>query len=91
MTGIIIMKLPVNAKVKTDTNKLENRFFNYRRFCSYTGLKYEQVAHLIFFFRFEVSTDLAEQFLTKHIFKFVQTIVTLPFVNLLLTTFELQR
>ena len=35
-------------KVKTDLNKLENEFLTIEKFCSYAGLKYEQVAHLIF-------------------------------------------
>jgi hypothetical protein len=35
-------------KVKNDLNKLEKVFLTIDEFCSYAGLKYEQVAHLIF-------------------------------------------
>jgi hypothetical protein len=35
-------------KVKTDLNKIENEFLTIDEFCLYTGIKYEQVAHLIF-------------------------------------------
>ncbi|WP_072945710.1 hypothetical protein [Flavobacterium granuli] len=34
-------------KVKQDLNKLENEFLTIEEFCSCTGLKYEQVEHLI--------------------------------------------
>ena len=35
-------------KVKNDLNKHENEFLTIDEFCLYTGIKYEQVAHLIF-------------------------------------------
>ena len=35
-------------KIKTALNKLDYEFLTIEEFCSYTGLKYEQVAHLIF-------------------------------------------
>jgi len=35
-------------KVKNDLNKVENEFLTIEEFCVYAGLKYEQVAHLIF-------------------------------------------
>lgn len=35
-------------KAKTDINKLANEFLTIEEFCLYAGLKYEQVAHLIF-------------------------------------------
>jgi hypothetical protein len=35
-------------KAKTEFNKLGNEFLTIDEFCSYSGLKYEQVAHLIF-------------------------------------------
>ncbi len=35
-------------KVKKDLNKLENEFLTVQEFCSYAGLKHEQVTHLIF-------------------------------------------
>lgn len=35
-------------KVKNDLNKLENEFLTIDEFCSYAGLKSEQVTHLIF-------------------------------------------
>jgi hypothetical protein len=35
-------------KVKKDLKKLENEFLTIQEFCSYAGLKHEQVAHLIF-------------------------------------------
>lgn len=35
-------------KVKKDLNKLENEFLTIEEFCNYSGLKYEQVTHLIF-------------------------------------------
>jgi hypothetical protein len=35
-------------KVKNDLNKLENEFLTIDEFCSYVGLKSEQVTHLIF-------------------------------------------
>lgn len=35
-------------KAKQDLNKLENEFLTIEEFCSFAGLKYEQVAHLIF-------------------------------------------
>lgn len=35
-------------KAKTELNKLGNEFLTIDEFCSYAGLKYEQVAHLIF-------------------------------------------
>ena len=35
-------------KVKKELNKLENEFLTIQEFCSYAGLKHEQVAHLIF-------------------------------------------
>ncbi|OYX24262.1 MAG: hypothetical protein B7Z06_09115 [Flavobacteriales bacterium 32-35-8] len=35
-------------KIRTDLKKLENEFLTIEEFCSYTGLKHEQVAHLIF-------------------------------------------
>ena len=34
-------------KVKKDLNKVENEFLTIQEFCSYAGLKHEQVAHLI--------------------------------------------
>ena len=41
-------KYRIMQKVKTDLNKLENEFLTIEEFCLYAGLKYEQVAHLIF-------------------------------------------
>ena len=35
-------------KVRKDLNKLENEFLTIEEFCSYAGIKYEQVTHLIF-------------------------------------------
>ena len=35
-------------KIRTELNKLENEFVSIEEFCLYAGLKYEQVAHLIF-------------------------------------------
>ena len=35
-------------KAKKDLNKLENEFLTIQEFCSYAGLKHEQVTHLIF-------------------------------------------
>lgn len=35
-------------KIRTDLKKLENEFLTIEEFCSYAGLKNEQVAHLIF-------------------------------------------
>ena len=35
-------------KIRTELNKLENEFVSIEEFCLYVGLKYEQVAHLIF-------------------------------------------
>lgn len=35
-------------KIKKELNKLENEFLTIDEFCTYTGIKYEQVAHLIF-------------------------------------------
>ncbi len=34
-------------KVKQDLNKLQNEFLTIDEFCTSTGLKYEQVEHLI--------------------------------------------
>ena len=34
--------------VKKDLNKLENEFLTIEEFCSYAGIKYELVTHLIF-------------------------------------------
>lgn len=34
-------------KVKKDLNKLDNEFLTIDEFCTYTGIKYEQIAHLI--------------------------------------------
>ena len=36
------------AKIKKDLNKLENEFLTIEEFCTYSGIKYEQVTHLIF-------------------------------------------
>jgi len=33
---------------KKDFNKLENEFLTIEEFCIYSGIKYEQVTHLIF-------------------------------------------
>ncbi len=33
---------------KKDLNKLENEFLTIEEFCIYSGIKYEQVTHLIF-------------------------------------------
>ncbi|GIZ09387.1 hypothetical protein [Flavobacterium sp. UMI-01] len=38
----------IMQKAKKDLNKLENEFLTIEEFCSYAGLKHEQVAHLIF-------------------------------------------
>ncbi|WP_394758475.1 hypothetical protein [Flavobacterium sp.] len=38
----------LSQKVRKDLNKLENEFLTIDEFCLYAGLKYEQVAHLIF-------------------------------------------
>ena len=35
-------------KIKKDLNKLENEFLTIEEFCTYSGIKYEQVTHLIF-------------------------------------------
>jgi hypothetical protein len=35
-------------KVKKELYKQENEFLTIEDFCTYSGLKYEQVAHLIF-------------------------------------------
>ncbi len=35
-------------KIKKELNKLENEFLTIDEFCTYTGIKYEQVTHLIF-------------------------------------------
>lgn len=35
-------------KIKKHLNKLDNEFLTIDEFCSYTGIKYEQVTHLIF-------------------------------------------
>lgn len=35
-------------KIKNDLNKPENEFLTIEEFCLYTGIKYEQVTHLIF-------------------------------------------
>lgn len=34
-------------KVKKEFNKQENEFLTIEEFCSYAGIKYEQVSHLI--------------------------------------------
>jgi hypothetical protein len=34
-------------KIKKELNKLDNEFLTINEFCSYVGIKYEQVAHLI--------------------------------------------
>jgi hypothetical protein len=34
--------------IKRDLNKLEKEFLTIQEFCTYTGIKYEQVTHLIF-------------------------------------------
>ncbi len=34
--------------IKRDLNKLEKEFLTIEEFCTYTGIKYEQVTHLIF-------------------------------------------
>ena len=38
----------IMQKAKKELNKLENEFLTIQEFCSYAGLKHEQVAHLIF-------------------------------------------
>ena len=35
-------------KIKKDLNKPENEFLTISEFCTYTGIKHEQVTHLIF-------------------------------------------
>ena len=35
-------------KAKKDLNKLENEFLTIEEFCMFSGLKFEQVSHLIF-------------------------------------------
>lgn len=35
-------------KIKKELNKLENEFLTIDEFCTHTGIKYEQVTHLIF-------------------------------------------
>jgi hypothetical protein len=35
-------------KVKRELNKLENEFLTIEEFCTYAGIKHEQVTHLIF-------------------------------------------
>ena len=35
-------------KIKKDLNKLDYEFLTIEEFCTYTGIKYEQVTHLIF-------------------------------------------
>jgi hypothetical protein len=35
-------------KIKKELNKPENEFLTIDEFCTYTGIKYEQVTHLIF-------------------------------------------
>jgi hypothetical protein len=35
-------------KIKTELNKEQKEFLTIEEFCSYSGLKYEQVTHLIF-------------------------------------------
>jgi hypothetical protein len=34
-------------KIKRDLNKLENEFLTIDEFCTYSGIKYEQLDHLI--------------------------------------------
>ncbi|MBV6881900.1 hypothetical protein NG800_018735 [Epilithonimonas ginsengisoli] len=34
-------------KIRTDLNKKPNEFLTIEEFCSYSGIKYEQLAHLI--------------------------------------------
>jgi hypothetical protein len=34
--------------IKRDLNKLDKEFLTIEEFCTYTGIKYEQVTHLIF-------------------------------------------
>ena len=35
-------------KIKKDLNKLEKEFLTIEEFCTYAGIKYEKVTHLIF-------------------------------------------
>lgn len=35
-------------KIKKEYNKLDNEFLTIDEFCTYTGIKYELVSHLIF-------------------------------------------
>ncbi|PIV95918.1 MAG: hypothetical protein COZ16_04845 [Flavobacteriaceae bacterium CG_4_10_14_3_um_filter_31_253] len=35
-------------KIKDELNKPANEFLTIEEFCTYTGIKYEQVTHLIF-------------------------------------------
>lgn len=35
-------------QIKLSSNKLPNQLVSIEEFCTYTGLKYEQVVHLIF-------------------------------------------
>ncbi len=35
-------------KIKGELNKRKNEFLTIDEFCSYTGIKYEQITHLIF-------------------------------------------
>lgn len=35
-------------KIKKELNKPKNEFLTIDEFCTYTGIKYEQVTHLIF-------------------------------------------
>jgi hypothetical protein len=34
-------------KIKRDLNKLDNEFLTIEEFCTYSGIKYEQLDHLI--------------------------------------------
>lgn len=38
----------IMQKIKNDLNKPENEFLTIEEFCLYTGIKFEQVTHLIF-------------------------------------------
>ncbi|WP_407517576.1 hypothetical protein [Elizabethkingia anophelis] len=35
-------------KIKKELNKLDKEFLTIDEFCTYTGIRYEQVSHLIF-------------------------------------------
>lgn len=42
------LRTKIDVIGKKDLNKLENKFLTIEKFCSYAGIKYEQITHLIF-------------------------------------------